>query len=167
MNERSARGRPAPALAGLLILSLLAACGESGAVVGTELAGLARQLGRSGDDTALLVRRSGVDVGVWVSSLVRAKEKYAQLPEGVRSLTCSTLTGIAGDVAKRAVSTTADEPLDAAHRLTALAESLAAFNKTQAVAQLQRDLTSAGRDLASGKPVTLIVLSLQSGVCGV
>lgn len=159
--------RAGSVVTGIALLSLTAGCGQSKAVVEPATEVLAQQLRRSVDDTALLVRRSGVGVSAWTSSIQAARTRYAALPDQARSLACSTLTGIAGDYLKGAAASSADAPLDAGHRMSELAKSLAGSNRSVAVDQLRQELRSAAGDAIAGKPVGLIVLSLQTGVCGV
>ncbi|MFL6154423.1 MAG: hypothetical protein ACJ72B_18755 [Ornithinibacter sp.] len=156
----------------LAVLTLLATTGCGPTPLRTLAEDIAAATGASADD---ILRRAEQQAGTtgsstddivqrWRGTVVvgagRELEAYRDVPEDVRSFTCDVVTSVLADDLDGDASTD-PSPLGAA------LDAVAGLNPSAGAHALAQDLQEAKADLDAGRPATLTLLVLKTGVCAV
>ncbi len=116
-----------------------------------------QEAGTTGSSTDDIVRR-------WRGTVVvaggRGLEDYRDVPQEVRSFTCDIVTDVLADHLDGDARTD-PSPLEAA------LGAVIALNQSAGAQALARDVRAAKADLDAGRPATLTLLVLKTGVCAV
>jgi hypothetical protein len=116
-----------------------------------------QEAGSTGSSTDDIVRR-------WRRTVVveagRQLEDYRDVPQEVRSFTCDSVTDVLADYLDGDASTD-PSPLKAA------LGAIVALNPSAGAQALRSDVQAATADLDAGRPATLSLLVVKTGVCAV